>query len=386
MLSIFIPKESAEAEQRVAATPETVKRFVKAGLQVTVQADAGLGSSFSNEAFQEAGATIANQAEKGWSEADIVLKVTPPLTSVASKASEVSLLKPESVLIGFLAPYQNLELVRTLIKHRVSAFAVELIPRITRAQSMDALSSQANIAGYKAVVLAASRLAKYFPQLMTAAGTVKPARVVVMGAGVAGLQAVATARRLGAVVEVSDIRPEVKEQVQSLGGKFIDLPVQESGSGEGGYAKEVSREFLQKQQETIASRVALADVVITTALVPGKKAPTLLTEAMVKRMRTGSIIVDLAVEQGGNCELSKIDQEIVEHGVRILGYSNLPSTLAEDASHLYARNLATFVELLVKDGKLVVDLEDEIIRGSLLTFQGAAHHAPTAERLKGEQS
>jgi NAD(P) transhydrogenase subunit alpha len=386
MLSIFIPKEAAEAEQRVAATPETVKRYLKAGLQVSVEAGAGLGSSISDETYQNAGATITNQVEKSWSEADIVLTVTPPVTTAASKASEVGLLKPDSVLIGFLAPYKNLELVRALIKNRVSAFAVELIPRITRAQSMDALSSQANIAGYKAVVLAAGRLAKYFPQLMTAAGTVKPARVVVMGAGVAGLQAVATARRLGAVVEVSDIRPEVKEQVQSLGGKFIDLPGKESGAGEGGYAKEVSREFLQKQQETIASRVALADVVITTALVPGKKAPTLLTEAMVKRMRPGSIIVDLAVEQGGNCELSKIDQEIVEHGVRIIGFSNLPSSLAEDASHLYARNLATFVELLVKDGKLVVDLQDEIIRGSLLTYQGDAHHAPTAERLKGERS
>jgi len=386
MLSIFIPKESVESEQRVAATPETVKRYVKAGLQIAVEAGAGSGANISDEAYQNVGATITPQAEKGWSEADIVLKVAPPVTRVASQASEAALLKPDSVLIGFLAPYQNLDLARTLIANRVSAFAVELIPRITRAQSMDALSSQANIAGYKAVVLAASRLAKYFPQLMTAAGTVKPARVVVMGAGVAGLQAVATARRLGAVVEVSDIRPEVKEQVQSLGGKFIDLPVQESGSGEGGYAKEVSREFLQKQQETIANRVALADVVITTALVPGKKAPTLITEAMVKRMRSGSIIVDLAVEQGGNCELSKVDQEVVEHNVRIMGYSNLPSTLAEDASHLYARNLAAFVELLIKDGRLVVDLEDDVVRGSLLTHQGAAHHAPTAERLKGEQS
>jgi NAD(P) transhydrogenase subunit alpha len=386
MLSIFIPKESAEAEQRVAATPETVKRYLKAGLQVTVEAGAGGGSNISDEAYQAAGATVTHQAEKSWSEADIVLIVAPPFTPAVSKKSTIALLKQDSVLIGFLAPYQNLDLVRTLIANRVSAFAVELIPRITRAQSMDALSSQANIAGYKAVLLAASRLAKYFPQLMTAAGTVKPARVVVMGAGVAGLQAVATARRLGAIVEVSDIRPEVKEQVQSLGGKFIDLPVQESGAGEGGYAKEVSREFLQKQQETIASRVALADVVITTALVPGKKAPILVTEAMVKRMRPGSIIVDLAVEQGGNCELSKINQEVVEHDVRVIGYANLPSTLSEDASHLYARNLEKFVELLIKEQNLNVDLQDEIIRGALLTYQGAAHHAPTAERLKGEQS
>lgn len=381
MLSLFIPKESAELERRVAATPETVKRYLKQGLAVMVEAGAGLGANIADEAYHTVGATITREADRAWSDADIVLIVSPPATRIDSRARQAGLLKPSAVLVGFLAPYQNPDLVDTLMRNRVSAFAIELIPRITRAQNMDALSSQASIAGYKAVVLAAARLAKYFPQLMTAAGTVKPARVVVMGAGVAGLQAVATARRLGAVVEVSDIRPEVKEQVLSLGAKFIELPTTESGTGEGGYAKEVSREFLQKQQETVANRIAAADVVITTALVPGKKAPRLITEAMVKRMRSGSVIVDLAVEQGGNCELSQPDREVVEHGVLIMGYGNLASTLAEDASHLYARNLAAFIELIIKQGDLAIDFEDEIVRGSMLTHQGEIRHAPSAEKL-----
>ena len=279
-------------------------------------------------------------------------------------------------------PHKNLDAVKLLAQHKVSTLAMDLLPRISRAQVMDSLSSQANIAGYKAVVLAASRLGKYFPLLMTAAGTIQPAKVVIMGAGVAGLQAIATARRLGALVEVSDIRPAVKEQVESLGGKFIDLPMEESGEGQGGYAKEVSKEFLEKQQAVLKARIAAADVVITTAQVPGRPAPKLVTEDMVKAMRSGSIIVDIAADSGGNCELTENNKEVVKHGVLILGYSNLPNTMPEDASNLYARNVYALIKLINDKGALKLNLEDEIISGALLTTDGAVRHAPTAEALK----
>jgi NAD(P) transhydrogenase subunit alpha len=259
---------------------------------------------------------------------------------------------------------------------------MELVPRITRAQKMDALSSQANIAGYKAVLVAAVNLPKYFPLFMTAAGTVKPARVVIMGAGVAGLQAIATAKRLGAVVESSDIRPETKEQIQSLGGKFIELPkTEESGAGAGGYAREVSADFLKQQQEIVARHVAQADVVITTALVPGRPAPKLLPAWMVEKMKPGAVIVDLAVEQGGNCELSELGKEVRKHGVLIIGHANLPATLPADASLLYARNVSALLQNLLKDGALNFDLTDEITSGTLLTHEGKIVHAPTAQRL-----
>jgi NAD(P) transhydrogenase subunit alpha len=274
--------------------------------------------------------------------------------------------------------------VKTLRDRKVSCLALELLPRISRAQSMDTLSSQANIAGYKAVVLGAARLGKYFPLLMTAAGTIQPAKVVIMGAGVAGLQAIATARRLGALVEVSDIRPEVKEQVESLGGRFIELPMQESGSGEGGYAKEVSAEFLQKQQAVLAAKIAAADVVVTTAQVPGRPAPRLITADMVKGMREGSVIVDLAADSGGNCELTENGKEVVKHGVLILGYSDLPSSLPEDASNLFARNVAALLALVQGKEGLKLDLDDEIIAGTLLTHAGEVRHAKTAELLKSQ--
>jgi NAD(P) transhydrogenase subunit alpha len=276
-------------------------------------------------------------------------------------------------------------MVKTLTAGKVTALAMELVPRITRAQSMDALSSQANIAGYKAVLLAASHLGKYFPMLMTAAGTIPPAKVVVMGAGVAGLQAVATAKRLGAVVWVSDVRPVVKEQVESLGGKFIDLPTQESqesGEGQGGYAKEMSKDFLARQQAIIKEHITTADVVITTALIPGKPAPRLVTADMVQAMRPGSVIVDLAAEQGGNCELTVADQEVVKNGVTILGHTNLPSTMPLDASTLYARNVLELALLVFKGGKLNLDLNDEIIKGVLLTHDGQITHGPTALAAK----
>jgi len=380
MASVFVPKEATPGETRVAATPETVKRFVKDGLSVTVEAGAGAGAHISDKQFQDAGATITNDAKTAWASADLILKVNPPTTA---PFDEAALIKAGAILCSFIAPHKNLATVKTLATRKVSTLAMELIPRTSRAQTMDALSSQASLAGYKAVLLAATRLGKYFPLLMTAAGTIQPARVVIMGAGVAGLQAIATARRLGAIVEVSDIRPEVKEQIESLGGKFIELPNQESGSGTGGYAKEVTKEFLQKQQETVAKRVALADVVITTALVPGRPAPKLITADMVKSMRPGSVIVDLAVEQGGNCELSELNQDVVKHDVLILGYSNLPGSLPEDASTMYARNLVALIALFSKQGELSLDLEDDIIAGALLTHDGAVRHEPTRKALEG---
>jgi NAD(P) transhydrogenase subunit alpha len=270
-------------------------------------------------------------------------------------------------------------MIKRLAANKVTTFAMELVPRITRAQSMDVLSSQANIAGYKAVLLGAVHLPKYFPLFMTAAGTIQPARVVIMGAGVAGLQAIATARRLGAVVEVSDIRPAVKEQVQSLGAKFIDLPNLESGEGQGGYAKEMSAEFIQKQQEILSARIAQADVVITTALVPGKPAPRLVSADMVQRMKPGSVIVDLAVEQGGNCELSEAGKTVIKHGVKIIGEGNLPASMPHDASLLFARNVLSLLLLFAKGGELKLDLNDEVIKGTLLTHDGAVIHGPSAE-------
>ncbi len=380
MLKVFVPRERQPGEARVAATPETVKRLIKEGLSVTVEAGAGEGAHIHDAQFEAAGARVGQEVRALYGEADVVLKVSPP----EAGEGEASWMKEGATLISFLAPHKNLEAVRRLRERGVTTLAMELVPRITRAQKMDALSSQANIAGYKAVLLAAVRLGKYFPLLMTAAGTVQPARVVVMGAGVAGLQALATARRLGAVVEVSDIRPAVKEQVESLGGKFIDLPQLESGEGKGGYAREVSAEFLLKQREIVKARIAAADVVITTAQVPGRAAPKLVTEDMVAVMRHGSVIVDLAAEQGGNCELTVPGEEVVRHGVAILGQLNLPASLPVDASNLYARNVLEVALLLVKGGELKLNLEDEILSGMLLTHAGEIRHGPTAELLKKE--
>lgn len=379
---VFVAKECAAGELRVAATPETVKRYVKEGLTVTVQAGAGAGANIADSAFQAAGATIAADAKAAWAAADLVLKVSPPQQNAELGADESTLFKPGAILITHVWPHKQLPAVKTLAQQKVSTLAMDLIPRISRAQVMDSLSSQANIAGYKAVVLAASRLGKYFPLLMTAAGTIQPSKVVIMGAGVAGLQAIATARRLGAMVEVSDIRPAVKEQVESLGGKFIELPMQESGEGQGGYAKEVSADFLAKQQAVLKQRISQADVVITTAQVPGRPAPRLVTEDMVKAMRPGSVIVDIAADSGGNCELTENNREVTKHGVLILGYSNLPNTMPEDASNLYARNVQALVKLLNDKGALKLNLEDEIIAGALLTTDGAVRHAPTAEAIK----
>ncbi len=372
MTTLFVPKEIAEGEWRVAATPETVKKYVKAGLEVDVESGAGEGSSILDQRYADAGATVVADATVAWGGADIVVKAGVP------SVSEVSRLKAGAVLVSFMAPHRHLDVVRKLAEAKVTTLAMELIPRTTRAQTMDALSSQANIAGYKAVLLAATRLGKYFPLLMTAAGTVPPAKVVIMGAGVAGLQAIATAKRLGAVVEVSDVRAAAKEQVESLGGKFIELPMQESGEGAGGYAKEMSEDFLRRQREIVMQHLQKADVVICTALVPGKRAPILVSDEALKLMRPGAVVVDLAVTEGGNCTQSKADQEVVWNGVHILAPSNLAATMAEDASVVYSRNVYALVMNFVKDGAVALDLADEINAGSLLTHDGAVTHAPTA--------
>ena len=384
MVKVFIPRERRPGETRVAATPETVRRMAKLGLAVVVERGAGEASLFRDADFEAAGASVSADPVEPWKTADVVLKVTPP--DAVEGSHEAGRLKPGAVLIGLLAPHRGLEMVRLLAAGGVTSFALELLPRVTRAQPMDALSSQASIAGYKAVLLAAWRLPKYLPLLMTAAGTIKPARVVVMGAGVAGLQALATAKRLGAVVEVSDVRPAVKEQVESLGGRFIELPLAESGEGQGGYAREMGEDFLRRQREIVQRHLAAADAVVTTALVPGKPAPRLITAEMVRAMRPGSVIVDLAAEQGGNCELAQPDREVVENGVLVLAPSNLPAAMPHDASLLYARNVFALLQLLLdRDGKLAPDLGDEILAGALLTHAGGVAHKPTAERLNLEE-
>ncbi len=379
MLKVFVAKDRRAGETRVAATPETIKKLVKDNIEVIVEAGAGEAASFIDAAYEAAGAKLTKDLKAAWSSADIVLKVSEAAANPELGLHEADALKEGAILVGFMAPHRNVDMVKRLVARKVSTLAMELVPRITRAQTMDALSSQANIAGYKAVLLGAVHLPKYFPLLMTAAGTIQPARMVIMGAGVAGLQAIATAKRLGAVVEVSDIRPEVKEQVQSLGGKFIDLPQLESGAGQGGYAKEMSAEFLRKQQEIVKARVVQADVVITTALIPGRPAPKLITADMVQGMKPGSVIIDLAVEQGGNCELSENGKTVIKHGVKILGEPNLPASMPSDASTLYARNVHNLMQLFTKGGELKLDLEDDIIKGTLLTHGGQVMHGPTSE-------
>ncbi|MFL6202220.1 MAG: Re/Si-specific NAD(P)(+) transhydrogenase subunit alpha [Thermoanaerobaculia bacterium] len=376
MANVFIPRERRPGETRVAATPDTVRKMIKLGLEVTLERGAGEGSAYLDPDYEDAGAHLTDDPGAAAETADVILTVRPP------DPDDVAGLKPGAVLIGLLAPHHNLDLVRSMAERKVTSLAMELIPRITRAQSMDALSSQASIAGYRAVLLAAWRLPKYFPLLMTAAGTIAPARVVIMGAGVAGLQAIATARRLGAVVEVSDVRPVVKEQVESLGGKFIPLPELPSGEGQGGYAREMGEEFLRQQREIVKKHLAAANAAITTALVPGRRAPILITTGMVEAMRPGSVVVDLAVEQGGNCELSQPDREVMHNGVLILGPSNLPAGMPTDASNLYAKNVLALLQEIVKEGSITINAADEVLAGSLLTHDGAVLHKPTADLLQ----
>ena len=362
-VKVATPRETAEGERRVALVPDTATKLVGAGLQVAIQAGAGESAFLTDAMYEQAKATVVADPPSLLADADAVLKVQPP------SATETKLLKKGAVLISFLQPATQGDIVRALGAQGVTAFSLELVPRISRAQSMDALSSQASASGYKAVLMAAERLGKFFPMMMTAAGTVAPARVLVMGAGVAGLQAIATARRLGAVVSAYDVRPAVKEEVQSLGATFIELPL-ESQEGQGGYAREQSEEFLRKQRELIGEHIGKSDVLITTAAIPGRRAPLLVTGEMVKGMRPGSVIVDLAAESGGNVELTKPGEEIDVNGVSIVGIRNVPSTMPLHASQLYARNVANLLLHLVKDGALNLDFEDEITKGACVTHGG----------------
>ena len=370
---VGVSKESVPGEQRVALVPELVPKLASWGLDVIVEPGAGAAAGFPDRSYSEGGARLEPDV---FGRCDVVLKVQPP------NSGEIGSMKEGATLIGFLQPYGNAAGIKALAARRVTAFSMELMPRITRAQPMDALSAMSTIAGYKAVLIAASRLNKFFPLLMTAAGTVIPSRVFVVGAGVAGLQAIGTARRLGAIVEAYDTRPAVKEQVESLGARFADLGLETRGAEDkSGYARAQSEEFYRKQQDTMSRYVAAADVVIPTALVPGQRAPVLVSEEMVKGMRPGFVIVDLAAEQGGNCALTEPGAEVVRHGVLIIGPLNLPSSMPFHASEMYSRTIARYLEHLVREGKIHLDLDDELTRGPLVTHQGEIVHEAVKARL-----
>jgi NAD(P) transhydrogenase subunit alpha len=376
---VGVVKETVPGERRVALIPDSVSKLIGSKLEVRVQSGAGSEAFYSDQAFEKAGARLVPDAEAVLSESDVIVKVQPPTLD------EVGQLKAGAILISFLQPSTNAEVVKELAKRRVTAFSLELVPRISRAQSMDALSSQANVSGYKAVLLAATRLGKFFPLLITAAGTVTPARVLVLGAGVAGLQAIATARRLGAVIYAYDVRPAVKDEVKSLGATFVELPL-EAQEGQGGYAREQSEEFLRRQRELIGEHVAAADVVITTAAVPGRRAPILVTKDMVAKMRPGSVVVDLAADSGGNVELTKPGEVVTVDGVVIDGTRNLPSTMPVHASQLFSRNVSTLLLSLVRDGQAKLDFTDEVVKGSCLTTGGELIHPRAKELLEASKA
>ena len=378
-MKIAIPRERRPGERRVAASPQTVAKFAALGARVTVEAGAGEGSAVSDAQFADAGAEIAAGAEAAWSGADLVLKVARPLTAAEDGGEdEMALLPDGAALVGLLAPLQHREQVEEYARRNIAAFAMELVPRISRAQGMDALSSQSNLAGYKAVLDAAAEFGKVIPMMMTAAGTIAPAKILVLGAGVAGLQAVATARRLGGVVSAFDVRPVVKEQVESLGAKFVEVPSGEAESAEtaGGYAREMGEGYRRRQSALIAETLQAQDIAICTALIPGRPAPTLITAEMVAAMKPGSVIVDLATETGGNCELSEHGKVVRAHGVAIVGHANVPSRVAADASALYARNLLNFVSPMIdaEAGALKIDWDDEAIAGACVTRGAAVVH------------
>jgi H+-translocating NAD(P) transhydrogenase subunit alpha len=372
MPSVFVPKERRDGEPRVAATADSAARLVKAGFTVVVEAGAGVASGVTDEAYEKAKATITKDAAEAYGSADVVAKLHPP------SEEETAKIKEGALLIAHIWPFGDKALCERLMSKRLTVFAMDQIPRTTKAQYMDALSSQMNLAGYKAVLVAAERLPKVMPLMMTAAGTINPAKVVIMGAGVAGLQAIGTAKRLGAAVEATDVRPEVKDQVLSLGAKFIEPPG--AAVGEGGYAAEQSADFVKKQQETVRKHLVAADVIITTARIPGRKAPLLVREDVVKDMRPGSVIVDLAAEDGGNCEVTVPGEIAVRHGVTIIGTANLPGTVPVDASALYAKNILNVaLHLFDKEAKLTLDFADAIIDGAVLFHEGKCRSARVAE-------
>ena len=383
-MKIAIPRERRPKEARVAASPDTVKKLVGLGFDVVVEAGAGDGSSIPDDHFTAAGATIAPDEAAALGDADIVFKVQRPLTAAEGGPDEVSLMKSGAILIGTLSALVNRQQAADYAAAGITVFALELLPRISRAQSMDVLSSQSNLAGYKAVLDAAHEFKRAFPMMMTAAGTIPPARVIVLGAGVAGLQAIATARRLGAVVMAYDVRPAVKEQVESLGARFVEVDAAATQQAEtaGGYAREMGADYQARQAQVLHDVLKKQDIAICTALIPGRPAPVLITEEMVKDMRPGSVIVDLAVEQGGNCPLSELDKVVVRHGVTLVGHANVPSRLAADATAMYAKNLLNFVTPLVdaETKALAIDWTDEIIQGCLVVRDGQVVHPALVEK------
>jgi NAD(P) transhydrogenase subunit alpha len=379
---VCVPKETTPGERRVALVPDAAGKLAGSGFDVHVEAGSGSAAGFPDSAYEEAGAGVVAGQSDLLGSAEVVLKVRKPAASNSDR-DELALLHEGAVLIGLLEPLTSPELVKRLAGSGITSFAMEAIPRTTRAQTMDALSSQAVVAGYRAVLMAASSLGKFFPMLITAAGTAAPARVLVLGAGVAGLQAIATARRLGAVVEAYDVRPAVKEEVESLGAKFVQIEVQQEGEGTGEYAKELPEEVQRRQRELLADRVAAADCVITTAAVPGRPAPRLITEEMVQAMRPGSVIVDLAAETGGNCALAEPGSVVERHGVKIDGSRDLPSQMPHHASMLYANNVTNLLLHLAPEGELKIDLEDEITAGCCITHEGRIVNEAARERVEG---
>ncbi len=365
---IAVPKEILAEENRVAIVPDVAAKLIKKGFEIHIEKDAGLNAGFTNQKYEQAGVKIIESLSSLYSNADIILKVQRPIENPVNKENEVKMMKKGSLLITFMYSLHYPETAKICADAGINVISMDAIPRTTLAQRMDALSSQANLAGYKSVILAANHLRKIFPMMMTAAGTITPAKVVIMGAGVAGLSALGTAKRLGAVVEVSDVRPQVKEEVLSLGGKFIEVPTDASMQDEGGYAKEQSAEFLKKQKELIYKHITEADIVITTALIPGKKAPVLVTEEMVKNMRPGSVVLDMAVEFGGNCEVSTKGKTITKYDVTIIGEPNLPSLVPYHASELYSRNILALLDYISDGKEIKLDLDDKIINDALITY------------------
>lgn len=374
-LTVFIPTEKDDCEARVSATPETVKAMINSGVDAIVESGCGEKSYISDEDYKNAGAIVSSDAQKDLSSADIILAVNPPTNE------QISLLKEKSVFISFMDIFSSIDTIKKLEEKNITFFSMNMIPRISRAQKMDALSSQTNIAGYKAVILAANELGKIFPLMMTAAGTLHPAKVVVLGVGVAGLSAIATAKRLGAVVEASDVRPSVKDQVLSLGAKFIEVPFDKDSEDKGGYAKGASEKFLKRQAEEVSKRISQADIVICTALVPGKKAPTLVTEAMVKTMKSGSVIVDMAAVQGGNCELTEPGKIAIKYNVKIVGLTNIAATVPMHSSQMYSKNILALLQSIIVSGKLKIDLKDEIISGSIVTHEGKIRNEKLSKEM-----
>jgi NAD(P) transhydrogenase subunit alpha len=375
-MHLAVPREVAPGERRVAIVPDVLARLAPVGLEVVVEAGAGAGALFSDASYEEKGAKVVPSAHEALESADVLCKVNAP------SLSEAQMLPEGAATVSFLQPAAELDLVKVCRDRRITTFSLDLLPRISRAQSMDALSSQATVSGYRAALVAAMRLPRFFPLFMTAAGTVPPAKVLVLGAGVAGLQAIAAARRLGAVVRAYDVRPAAREEVKSLGAGFVELEL-ESQEGEGGYAREQSEDFLRRQRELIGKEVAAADAVITTAAIPGRRAPVLVTADMVEAMSPGSIVVDLAAESGGNCELSRPGEEVEVGTVVVYGARNMPSTMPMHASFLYSRNVADFVALIAREGSLRLDFDDEIVAGTCITHDGEIRHGPTRELAEG---